>query len=665
MRRRQLGGWSARWPVARRQTNAVLLPDGKVLVTGGTSGAGFNNAARRCFPAELWDPVTETWTTMASAQIPRLYHSAALLLPDGRVLTTGGNGYPDTEVYSPPYLFQGARPSIATAPATVALGQSFFVETPDAAEINSVTLIRLGSVTHTVNMNQRISRLSFTQTAGGLNVVAPTNANLAPLGHYMLFVVNGNGVPSVAQIVHLTPGPGGTTPTVSIDDATVTEGNTGSVSAIFTVSLSAPSNQAVTVQYATANGTATAGSDYTAISGTLTFTAGQLTHTIAVPVLGDTVVEPNETFVVNLSDPINATLADGQGTGTILDNDGPMLSIGNATMTEGNTGTANAVFTVSLSTASSQTVTVRYATANGTAAAGSDYTAVSGTLTFTPGQLTRTIAVPVLGDTVVEPNETFVVNLSDPINATLADGQGTGTILDNDGPMLSIGNATVTEGNTGTTNAVFTVSLSTASSQTVTVRYATANGTATAGSDYTAVSGTLTFAPGQLTRTIAVPVLGDTVVEPNETFVVNLTSPTNATLSDSQGTGTILNNDGPVLSIGNATVTEGNTGTTSAVFTVSLSTASSQTVTVRYATANGTATAGSDYTAISGTLTFAPGQLTRTIAVPVLGDTVVEPNETFVVNLSDAHQRHAQPIARVPAPSSTTTAPCSRSATRR
>ena len=110
-------------------------------------------------------------------------------------------------------------------------------------------------------------------------------------------------------------------------------------------------------------------------------------------------------------------------------------------------------------------------------------------------------------------------------------------------PSLSIGDATVTEGNTGTTNAVFTVSLSTASSQTVTVRYATANGTATAGSDYTAVSGTLTFAPGQLTRTIAVPVLGDTVVEPNETFIVNLTSPTNATLSDSQGAGTITNND--------------------------------------------------------------------------------------------------------------------------
>ena len=110
MRRRRPGGWSARWRIARRQINAVLLPDGKVLVTGGTSGAGFNNATTPVFPAELWDPVAETWTTMASAQIPRLYHSAALLLPDGRVLTTGGNGYPETEVYSPPVPVQGHAP---------------------------------------------------------------------------------------------------------------------------------------------------------------------------------------------------------------------------------------------------------------------------------------------------------------------------------------------------------------------------------------------------------------------------------------------------------------------------------------------------------------------------------------------------------------------------
>src|SRR4030095_4838703 len=198
--------------IARRQINATLLPDGRVLVTGGSSGAGFNNTATPVFPAELCAPVTETWTTMDSATIPRLYHSAALLLPDGRVLTTGGNGYPDTEVYSPPYLFKGARPTITTAPATVTYGQSFFVGTPDGASVASVSLIRLGSVTHAFNMNQRVSRVALTTTHRGLDVVAPSSANLGRVGHYMLFIVNANGVPSVAEIMSLAPDLGPVTP---------------------------------------------------------------------------------------------------------------------------------------------------------------------------------------------------------------------------------------------------------------------------------------------------------------------------------------------------------------------------------------------------------------------------------------------------------------------
>src|SRR4030095_2614866 len=198
--------------IARRQINATLLPDGRVLVTGGSSGAGFNNTATPVFPAELWDPVTETWTTMDSATIPRLYHSAALLLPDGRVLTTGGNGYPDTEVYSPPYLFKGARPTITTAPATVTYGQSFFVGTPDGASVASVSLIRLGSVTHAFNMNQRFSRLAVTQTTGGLNVGAPPSANPAAARHSKVVIVDANGVPSVAEIMSLAPDSGPATP---------------------------------------------------------------------------------------------------------------------------------------------------------------------------------------------------------------------------------------------------------------------------------------------------------------------------------------------------------------------------------------------------------------------------------------------------------------------
>lgn len=223
----------------------------------------------------------------------------------------------------------------------------------------------------------------------------------------------------------------------------------------------------------------------------------------------------------------------------------PTLSINDVTITEGNTGTTLAVFTVSLSAASNQTVTVNYATAQGTATADSDYTTTSGTLTFAPGITSRTLSVTVLGDTRSEGDETFFVNLSSPSNATIADGQGLGTIRNDDTlPTLSINNVTVTEGNTGTTAAVFTVTLSAVSGQTVTVNYATANGTATSqGNDYTAAAGTLTFAPGVTSRTITVNVIGDTVKEPTENFVVNLSNPTNATIATGRGRGSITNDD--------------------------------------------------------------------------------------------------------------------------
>jgi hypothetical protein len=431
------------------------------------------------------------------------------------------------------------------------------------------------------------------------------------------------------------------TPSLTINSVSVTEGNTGSVPATFTVTLSAASGQTVTVNYQTANGTATAGSDYTATSGTLTFAPGVVSQSIVVAVLGDTVSEPNETFTVNLSGAVNATIATTAGTGTIVDNDGPpSLTINNVSVTEGNTGSVPATFTVTLSAASGQTVTVNYQTANGTATAGSDYTATSGTLTFAPGTVTQSVVVPVLGDTLDEPNETFTVTLSGAVNATIANGTGTGTIVDNDPtPSLTINNVSVTEGNTGSVPATFTVTLSAASGQTVTVNYQTANGTATAGSDYTATSGTLTFAPGVVSQSIVVAVLGDTVSEPNETFTVNLSGAVNATIATTAGTGTIVDNDPPpsvTITINNVSVTEGNTGSVPATFTVTLSAATSQTVTVNYQTANGTATAGSDYTATSGTLTFAPGTVTQSVVVPVLGDTRNEADETFTVNLSGA-----------------------------
>jgi hypothetical protein len=215
-------------------------------------------------------------------------------------------------------------------------------------------------------------------------------------------------------------------------------------------------------------------------------------------------------------------------------------------VTEGNTGTATLGFTVSLSAVSGQTVTVAYATANGTATiADGDYLDCSGTLTFAPGVTTQPLSVTVNGDTRNEPNETVLVNLSGPTNATALDGQGVGTITNDDAvPTLSIDDVAVSEGNTGTATLGFTVSLSAASGQTVTVAYATANGTATiADGDYLDCSGTLTFAPGVTTQPVSVTVNGDTRNEANETVLVNLSGPANATLLDAQGVGTITNDD--------------------------------------------------------------------------------------------------------------------------
>jgi galactose oxidase len=190
---------------ARRQLNLTLLPDGKVLASGGSGGGGFDNQNSPVYAAEMWDPATGQWTTMDSITVYRGYHSTALLLPDGRVVSAGGEQTgASAEIFSPPYLFKGARPSISSGPSSVKYAQQFFVGTPDATSISQVTFIRLGSVTHSFNQSQRLVHLQFAQASGGLNITAPANGNLAPPGYYMLFLVNSNGVPSVAKIIQIT-----------------------------------------------------------------------------------------------------------------------------------------------------------------------------------------------------------------------------------------------------------------------------------------------------------------------------------------------------------------------------------------------------------------------------------------------------------------------------
>jgi hypothetical protein len=204
----------------RKQLNATILADGKVLVTGGTSGPGFNSQGGAVHTAELWDPVTETWKTMASETRNRTYHATAILLPNGRVMSSGsGEGgdvpYVNSEftaqIYSPPYLFNAngtaaARPTISSAPARLAYGQSFTVQTPNAATVKRGNLIRLSSVTHAFNMSQLLYPVTFTAAGSNtLSAVAPPNGNLAPPGPYMLFLINDAGVPSVAKFVTIGP----------------------------------------------------------------------------------------------------------------------------------------------------------------------------------------------------------------------------------------------------------------------------------------------------------------------------------------------------------------------------------------------------------------------------------------------------------------------------
>jgi galactose oxidase len=205
---------------ARRQHNATLLPDGTVLVTGGTRGQGFNNLAtgQPVHTAELWDPATGQWTELTDESVDRCYHATAVLLPDATVLSAGGGEYKpdnvhpndpkdthrDGQIFRPPYLFKGAQPEITSAPtAPVHYGDTFAVDCTQVDSITKVTWIRLSSVTHSFNQNQRINVLPFRLDAGTLLVTAPSSPNACPPGHYMLFVLNADGVPSVAQIVQI------------------------------------------------------------------------------------------------------------------------------------------------------------------------------------------------------------------------------------------------------------------------------------------------------------------------------------------------------------------------------------------------------------------------------------------------------------------------------
>jgi MFS family permease len=417
----------------------------------------------------------------------------------------------------------------------------------------------------------------------------------------------------------------------------------GTTKAVFHVNLSQPNVTDTTVAFSTADGTAVAGSDYVAAQGTVTIPVGRTNGVVQVFVNGDSLIEADETFSLNLSNASNAVISSDRALATIVDDDrAPLVTVSNVIVKEGDVGAVKAVFDVELSHPSLvSNVTVSFATTDGSAVAGADYEAAQGMLTIPAGLTRGKVVVGVNGDRENEGNlETFHLNLSNAVNATLATPGAMGTITDDDKKaQLFVKKISVLEGNDDATRAVFAVILSRPVASNVTVSFATADGTAVAGTDYMATNGTLTFAPGRTAAEVPVQVNGDWVDEGmSETFSLNLSDAVNAAIGNAQAKANIIDNDGVRdLSIADAGVQEGTQGITQALFRVSLSHPGALSTTVMFATSNGTATAGSDYVATTGTLTIPAGRTNGVIAVRVKGDEAKEgAGETFHISLSNA-----------------------------
>jgi hypothetical protein len=424
-----------------------------------------------------------------------------------------------------------------------------------------------------------------------------------------------------------------------ISDAVVTEGNSGTTNAVFTVTLFQPGDQQVTVNYATQNNNATTPDDYATRSGTLVFEpGGPTTQTIAVPVAGDTNDEGNEQFFINLSNPVNAGIVGAEGRGYIADDDQSYLTIqNNLNVAEGTSGTSTATLTVVRSGSTAGTSTVNYATSPSTATSPADFGTSSNTLVFGPGVASQTISVPVVTDNLDEGNEQFFVSLSGVVNSTVTNGSATVLIVDDDASYFTIDGIAAREG-TGTTtsDAVVTVRRHGSLAGAGSVSFATQNSTAVAGTDFTQTNGTLNFAAGEATKTLTVPITPDALQEGDERFFVNLSAPQNGTVAETSAEVYIVDDDTSSFVIEGTGVMEGDSGTTPLVFTVRRYGSLAGSATLNYATSNSNATAPADYAQANGTITFDPGDAFKTITVQVVADNAEEPAEQFFMGISNS-----------------------------
>jgi azurin len=417
----------------------------------------------------------------------------------------------------------------------------------------------------------------------------------------------------------------------------------GAATATITVNRSGGSASGVTVQYRVVPGTpgtATGGGvDYTLATGTVTFGAGDIARTFTVAIVNDTIIEPDETVNLELVNPSSGLVIGPQATATLTihDNDSPTFRFAGATYTVAEGGTANVTVMRANGVGSAVTVAYQVQAASSATGGGQDYTLTSGTVSFAAGVTTQAIAIPTTASPGFEGNETIVLKLVNPSAGTLiAPDTTTITISDVNAPgtiQFSAPAYSVVESEGPAVVRVTRAGTNLASG--VTVQLTTTGGTATAGIDYTSSTQVLTFAAGEAFKDVAIPILGDNLSEGNETVVLTLSNPTSgATLGTSQTSVlTILDDEQSVqFSAPAYTVTEATAPVTVTVVRIG---PAFGTVTVDYTTATGSAALGTDYAAVTGTLTFAPGITSKTFTVPILSDTLFEPTETVTVRLSN------------------------------
>ena len=424
-------------------------------------------------------------------------------------------------------------------------------------------------------------------------------------------------------------------PAVSVSDASGLE-SAGSLS--FRLNLNKGSGSAASVKFSTKDGTAKSGEDYTATSKTVEFGAGETSKTVVVPIALDDNAEGNETFTVHLSEAMGLIIYDGEGTGTIMDDDPPAVRVSDASGLE---SAGSLSFRLDLSRSHVSAVSAKFSTKDGTAKSGDDYTATSKTVEFAAGDTSKTVAVPLVSDDKAEPDKTFTVHLSEAAGLAILDGEGTGTIIDDDAlPTVSISDARASE---SAGKLEFALALNKSVQGAVSVDFSTSDGTAVAGEDYTGTTETVEFDAGQTKRTVEVPVADDDIVEMDETLKASLSDPTGATILDGEATGTIESDDLPLLTVQGSSAPEGEM----LEYALTLSAPVSKSVSVFCQSwynpfpdlgnprAYRLAKRGEDYVYHNGeVIVFAPGETAKTYRVQTLEDQTDEPEEAVLVECS-------------------------------